>query len=433
MGMLNDYANAAAVNAALNEGVEASKAVSELKEDLNELSVVLELEQGTEEVEYINGDEVVNSLSVNPTSYAVVSSSMVKSVICDVSNAPRELTLSKIKTSRFIVAQCANQPTSGTIAIAYNDFGVDTEKTLTINDDIKYLLIIFYHSNNDASIGIETAKASLSVKGNVIGGEYVSRRINNIEESIRHFNSPLSLMPNYITNLLSYRPLGQLTKGYICLSCDDGTENLVNYTIPLLNSYKETYGVNVPVTFGLMKTSASVTDVAKLSVVKNAVENLGCSVAVHGITNYTDFANEEELSDEINGQIEYLTSVGLVPSAIIYPQHHYNKMICAVAGGYYGVCCTGGSYTDLTYGSGYCAGARSNMYSLYRLSLLGSSMTVAKVREYIDYAYENHLILLPFWHDDSLEAKHDLLDECVRYAVEKGIGFITIGDIPKVV
>ena len=34
MGVLNDYTNAAAVNAALNKGVEANKAVSELKEDL---------------------------------------------------------------------------------------------------------------------------------------------------------------------------------------------------------------------------------------------------------------------------------------------------------------------------------------------------------------------------------------------------------------
>ena len=36
MGVLNDYTNAAAVNAALNKGVEANKAVSELKEDLGE-------------------------------------------------------------------------------------------------------------------------------------------------------------------------------------------------------------------------------------------------------------------------------------------------------------------------------------------------------------------------------------------------------------
>lgn len=34
MGVLNDYTNAAAVNAALNKGVEANKAVSELKEDI---------------------------------------------------------------------------------------------------------------------------------------------------------------------------------------------------------------------------------------------------------------------------------------------------------------------------------------------------------------------------------------------------------------
>lgn len=39
MGVLNDYTNAAAVNAALNKGVEANKAVSELKEDLDDLDV----------------------------------------------------------------------------------------------------------------------------------------------------------------------------------------------------------------------------------------------------------------------------------------------------------------------------------------------------------------------------------------------------------
>ena len=38
MGVLNDYTNAAAVNAALNKGVEANKAVSELKEDLSKLN-----------------------------------------------------------------------------------------------------------------------------------------------------------------------------------------------------------------------------------------------------------------------------------------------------------------------------------------------------------------------------------------------------------
>ena len=39
MGVLNDYTNAAAVNAALNKGVEANKAVSELKGDLDGLII----------------------------------------------------------------------------------------------------------------------------------------------------------------------------------------------------------------------------------------------------------------------------------------------------------------------------------------------------------------------------------------------------------
>lgn len=38
MGVLNDYPNAAAVNDALNKGVEANSAVGELKSDLNNIS-----------------------------------------------------------------------------------------------------------------------------------------------------------------------------------------------------------------------------------------------------------------------------------------------------------------------------------------------------------------------------------------------------------
>lgn len=41
MGVLNDYTNAAAVNTALNKGVEANKAVSELKSDLTDLDEIL--------------------------------------------------------------------------------------------------------------------------------------------------------------------------------------------------------------------------------------------------------------------------------------------------------------------------------------------------------------------------------------------------------
>ena len=43
MGVLNDYTNAAAVNAALNKGVEANKAVSELKSDLDDFIIKAQL------------------------------------------------------------------------------------------------------------------------------------------------------------------------------------------------------------------------------------------------------------------------------------------------------------------------------------------------------------------------------------------------------
>ena len=361
-----------------------------------------------------------SNLTVNTSTKSCVTSSVTHSVICQIP-ASSTITVNKDISSRFILSTYANVPASGATAMQAVDCGSVTSYTIQTGATENYILIVYFHDTSDIARDRETIMQSITV---FEGTEWV--------ESGNFFERPLTAMPKYITELLSYRPLGSLTKSYLCLSCDDGEATLATDTIPVLKAYKTQYGMNIPVTFGLFSTSACVTNSEYKSLVQEMVSDYGCSVAIHGVTTYTNFT-EKGLLEEIERQKTALTNSGFSPKGIIYPQHSFNKMVCAVAGGQYGVCCTGGNYTDLTYGSGCCAGARSNMYALYRLSLFNSSMTVAKIRTYIDYAVENNLILLPFWHDASFTANKALLDECVNYALEKGMELITIGDIPTII
>ena len=87
------------------------------------------------------------------------------------------------------------------------------------------------------------------------------------------------------------------------------------------------------------------------------------------------------------------------------------------------------------------AGPRSNLYTLYRASLSNSSVTENIIKQWIDTAYEEHLIIIPFWHDidfsrDSQgrtkEENLELLEYCIEYALSKGLTFINLGDIPNI-
>lgn len=245
--------------------------------------------------------------------------------------------------------------------------------------------------------------------------------------------------------LVSYKPLGVLSKGYICLSCDDGAEALASITIPKLKEMKQTYGKNIPMTFALMTSSNVLNDDTKKALVQEMLTNYGCAVAIHGSASYTTYTDDELIAflDEQKEQLAVLC--GVAPSAIIFPNHDYNEKTATIAGSYYGVCGTGGTNKPIYYSS-YSAGERSNMYTLYRMSLLGGSSnlnTVQKkkdqIKAMIDYCVENHKICLPFFHDSSLvndgtyftaEECMEIFEYCVSYAVSVGITFCTFGDIP---
>lgn len=242
-------------------------------------------------------------------------------------------------------------------------------------------------------------------------------------------------------NLLSYRQLGALTKGYICLTCDDGTKELATVTIPKIKQYKTTYNRNIPVTFALMSASKIFADNGYKTSVQEACRDYGCAVAIHGVDSYTTIP-DAELIKFLNEQEQFLIqNCGKAPKSIIYPNHDRDPRVCTISGSYYGVCCGGGASPKIIYGE-QTNGARSNMYSLHRFSLFNANTTNERIKTLVDYAYEHNTILIPFWHDIDLSVERNaieaercskLLDYCVSYAIEKGITFCTADEIPNLI
>ena len=368
-----------------------------------------------------DGDSANLMMTINQGSQVYITSSKVHGMYCQIPSGIT-FTVAKPQSSRFVIGTSAAKPVAGGALSQIVDVSSSrVSYTLTSGANDKYFFMAYYHDDDDDSKDIDTIIAGIKVFAGTVWRERMS-----------NFLHPLSAMPGYMTKLLSYKPLGTLTKPYICLSCDDGEATLATETIPALKGYKTTYGQNIPVTFGLLDTSPVITNQTYKALVQEMVADYGCSVAVHGAVTLTDL-DEIELQDELKKQKDALTTAGFTPNGIIYPQHSFNDLVCAVAGGQYGVCCTGGNYTDLTYGAGNACGYRSNMYALYRLSLFNSSMTTQKIHDYVDYIEANNMLMCAFWHDSSFASNHALLDELVSYAVGKGIDFITIGDILTIV
>lgn len=238
-----------------------------------------------------------------------------------------------------------------------------------------------------------------------------------------------------VFNLLSYRPLGQLTKPYIAFSCDDGASELATITIPRFKGYKTTYGKNIPLTMALMNDSVVLRNDTQKALVQEMISDYGCDVAVHGSYSYTTYTNDD-LIDFLNTQDEQLTSLcGKKPVACIYPNHAYDLQKSVIAGSYYGVC-AGGYSNGIKYGQS--CGSKSNMYELHRWSLFAQNTTEGTIRSIIDYACKNNLLLMPWFHDyemtgDNAERNMGLLDYCVQYAESKGMNFISYGEIKSII
>lgn len=374
------------------------------------------------------GNDIQNIIK-NAQSDTFVTVSGVSSLIVPIEHNTKYI-VKKGVSSRFALYLSEDYPETG---VAINDYVADSiasELEITSGASDNYLTI-FFHNSSAESRTVESVYNTIKVyKTEVVDGvsygEYLEEQIDD----------DILFNEKYV-KLLSYRALGTLQKGYIAISSDDGNNSLADITVDIFKGYKTTYGKNIPLTMGLASNSAIFSDETRKAKVLDLINNYGSSVAIHGSTEYTNYTRSN-LFNFLDTQKEYLTNNLVAPTSIIYPSHSYNDSVSAVAGSYYGVCCTGGVNYPITYnGNSKLAGPRSNMYTLYRFSLFNDQTTKAKIKNAIDYAYDNNMIFLPFFHDNGLssdyERNKELLDYCVEYANEKGLEFINVGDIPTII
>nr|DAZ05184.1 MAG TPA: L SHAPED TAIL FIBER PROTEIN [Caudoviricetes sp.] len=232
---------------------------------------------------------------------------------------------------------------------------------------------------------------------------YVFRGVYGISDNLGNYikfeREPLTNLPSYILNNLSYKPIGSLDKGYLCLSCDDGAEELATYTIPMIEAK------GIPCTFALWSTSAVLANYS--ADVVDAIENHGCELAQHGnqIWAEKDGAiafTEEKLYSFFDKEQAVWDSLGLVPKSAVCPAHYNNALVRAVAGGRFGVVRSGIDYVDNHY-EYYTSGARSNLFGMSSQNVNGGSLDYWK--SVIDYAYDNHKIINLYWHDWDLSTE----------------------------
>lgn len=248
---------------------------------------------------------------------------------------------------------------------------------------------------------------------------------------LRIKRTPLSLMPNYITQALSYRPLGCLTKGYICMMTDDGTAGLASYTIPL--AIRE----NIPMTFAVMKESAVFADGTMTATVLDAVNNHNCDLAQHGGTLW-DLMSEIDLNNFFDDEKAFFDNLGVELKGAAIPQHRTNSLVKAVAGARFGVVRSGysGQGEDdnpndsiTNYYDYYTSGARSNLFGLSSYNCAGTSISYN--HSAADYAKNNNKILIVYFHEFDTGAQQQVVvEDLITYAKSIGLEFIKLGDIP---
>lgn len=380
---------------------------------------------------YDANNSVDANIAPNISTLQFVSTTGVSLVLPILPN--KTVTIQKVSSERCTLALSTDYPAVGVTVNSYAIKGAITSYTFETGADDHYLAVLYYLDGTDTLTKEEIA-ASIKI---FYGSTWVEEDQTKFDDITK---APLSNLDSGLLNLLSNRTLGPLSKGYLCLTCDDGTSALATYTIPKLKDYATMYGKNIPVTFGLMDSSAVLNDDTYKTLVQDMITAYGCQVATHGINSLTGYT-EKELNEYLyNQETALATLCGSAPKSVIYPNHDYNNLVAAVCGGRYGVCFTGGTYAPVKYNY-YCSGPRSNLYTLFRMSLLNTSMTNAAIQAQIDYAIANNMILIPFWHDIDFTRddeggftaaqKQALLDYCVSYAVSSGITFITAGDIPN--
>lgn len=354
-------------------------------------------------------------------------SSVRKSVICRI--VPNTyINIKKLQSIYCGIGFTTEYPANGvTLNSAATYTGVEnTDIGAQAGSNDNYMICTYYTSGSDPTSASDM-EAAMHV--------YYSCSEYSQFDMLAHADS-------HLINLLKYRPIGKLSKPYIAISCDDGNAVLATYTIPKIREWAQTYGKNIPVTFGLMEEAAVMLNDTYKAAVIDSVTNYGSAIAIHGVHSYFNYSRKQ-LMKYIKKQDAYLYSqLGVKPCAVIYPEHQYNDFIQTFCGSFYNVCGCGGSVHHLAYTDEsdrpFYDGEKSNCYEVYRLAIHDTRITsLNDVEDIIDYAYDHNYIICPYFHDvdlgDSAPNKdylRGILDKFVSYGVSKGIDFVKLGDIP---
>ena len=287
------------------------------------------------------------------------------------------------------------------------------------------------------------------------------------------FDYPLTRMPKYMVGAMSYRPLGTLSKGYICFSTDDGRHELSTYTVPMFIQK------NVPLTMCLWSTSQVMTNSAEKAQIIAAITNPASAkytsgpnagevinagyshskkfeVAQHGNDPWADGIlnagrpddgreihtpfDEKSLYDFWESEREAFAAQGItVARAAACPYGYTNQRMIAQAGGYFGVHRSVYNPDDdhIVMYEKYCTGPRSNIFALRAANIKNYSLNYWK--QVVDYAIAHNYLLCIYFHDFDLDDVHDgltaaqILEGTIDYAKQQGITFCNLSDIPHLI
>jgi len=331
----------------------------------------------------------------------------------------------------------------------YNEYAVEQGDEIYISGKSggvgsNFSLIGFYDNNNqfiskfgtdDSTIYtdylVHVPENAVRCYVNGAGGTSIKiKKANVFNKTVKETYDEIANVNRVMLEGLSSKQLGVLSRGYVCFSSDDGNESLYTNTIPniLEQVYTDT-GVKIPFTFALYSSSNVLQTTEKLNKILDMIANNNCSVAYHGITSFTEYT-DKELIDFLDSEKALFSQKGITPHGVVFPNHDHDNMTMAICGSLEKVCCAGGAINaNKLYST-----PRSNMFELYRTSLL--NMTLNQAKSYIDYAYEHNYLICFFFHDNSIASGTGTTQKVVdiiEYAIQKNIAFCNIGDIPTLV
>ena len=325
---------------------------------------------------------------------------------------------------QYITAYNANK-------VAVQASGQASKDYYVVPNSISYLIISF--SNDIYSRG----DYAININNRIPFEEYQERvypigvRDNEIASTTLAIN-PLIVLPDYIAELLRYRPMQKPDKGYFCLVSDDGDIGLCAYSIPMCIEKQ------IPLTMAVMRTSLVFTDENSETYIQtmlDAIEDNGFEVAQHGGSKWTDI-NPYYLSAFFDAEDAFFDSIGMEQKSAVAPAHYLSPYAQALAGGRYGVVRSGysGYYPDGTTGylhnyfDYHSSGEGSNLFGLTSYNIASGDMT--RHTNAIDYAMSNNKVLIYYYHENSLDStKKAQIEDVIDYAKTAGMEFVTLSQL----